>query len=60
MPYSLELDPKKKGYAWVITEATRVRHSKKSLPLERAKSQLKLLYYVQSRTEPKKKKLVKG
>jgi hypothetical protein len=54
MSYTLVADPKKKGYAWVVTETTGVKHSKKSLPLERAKAQQRVLYLVQARTEMKK------
>lgn len=60
MPYSIVPDPKKKGYATVITEATGVKHSKKSLPMARAQAQVRLLYAVEHGYKLKKKSKAKA
>jgi hypothetical protein len=42
MPYEIK---KVKGGYYVVTEGTNKKHSKKPLPEERAKAQMRALYY---------------
>ena len=56
MPYVLVKDPKKKNNYWVVTQATGVKHSLKSLPLARAEAQMRLLYAVEHGYALKKKR----